>query len=46
MDEITTDPYDDTEGIYDHPTVLQPRAVGSALGFDFFALKPAMTRCW
>jgi hypothetical protein len=37
--KITTQPYEDTDGIYDHPTVLQPRAVGSSLGFDFFALK-------
>ncbi|RPH70228.1 MAG: hypothetical protein EHM78_12250 [Myxococcaceae bacterium] len=37
---ITTDPYEDPEGVYDHPTILQPRPAGSALGFDFLALKP------
>ncbi len=41
MVRITTDPYEDPQGIYDHPTILQPRAAGSALGFDFIALKPA-----
>jgi hypothetical protein len=37
--KVTTQPYEDTDGIYDHPSLLQPRAVGSTLGFDFFALK-------
>ena len=40
---ITTDPYEDPQGVYDHPTIRQPRAAGSALGFDFIALKPAHT---
>ena len=42
MVHISTDPYDDPQGIYDHPTILQARPAGSALGFDYFALKPAM----
>ena len=41
MVHISTEPYVDPQGIYDHPTVLQARAPGSELGFDFFALKPA-----
>ncbi len=36
---ITTDPYEDPEGVYDHPAVLQARPAGSTLGFDFIALK-------
>ena len=27
------------QGIYDHPTILQPRAAGASLDFDFFVLK-------
>lgn len=38
--QITTVPYEDPEGVYDHPTILQARTAGTALGFDFFALKP------
>ena len=30
---------EDPDGVYDHPTILQPRPAGSALGFDFLALK-------
>jgi len=37
--EVDTDPYVDPNGLYDHPTVLQARAPGSALGFDYLALK-------
>ena len=37
---ITTEAWDDPQGIYDHPTIVQPRAAGSELGFDFIALKP------
>jgi hypothetical protein len=37
--KVTTQPYEDVDGIYDHPDILQPRAVGSSFGFDFFALK-------
>ncbi len=36
---ITTAPYVDPNGIYDRPTILSKRAVGSSLGFDYFALK-------
>ena len=42
MVRISTDPYEDPQGIFDHPTILQARPAGSALGFDYFALKPAM----
>jgi len=37
---ISTDPYVDPQGVYDHPTIVQARAAGSELGFDFMALKP------
>lgn len=36
---ITTAPYVDPNGIYDRPTILQPRTPGTALGFDFFFMK-------
>jgi hypothetical protein len=36
---LTTAPYTDPTGIYDHPTIVRPRAVGSSLGFDYFAIK-------
>ena len=39
---IRTDPYEDPLGVYDRPTTLQARPVGSALDFDFIALKPAV----
>jgi arylsulfate sulfotransferase len=39
---ITTAPYADPNGIYDHPTILRRRAAGTALGFDFFVLKSAL----
>ena len=39
---ITTAPYTDPNGIYDRPTILKPRAAGSALGFDFFVLKSGL----
>src|SRR5262245_4200966 len=37
--EVDTEPYSDPNGLYDRPTVLQARAPGSALGFDYVALK-------
>jgi hypothetical protein len=37
--QITTEPYADPLGIYDHPNILVARAPGSSLGFDFFAVK-------
>jgi len=37
--QITTDGYADPLAIYDHPSIMQPRAAGSALDFDFVALK-------
>ena len=37
--QITTVPYADDQGIFDHPTILQPRAAGASLDFDFFVLK-------
>jgi hypothetical protein len=37
---ISTNPYVDPQGIYDHPSIVQARAAGSELGFDFMALKP------
>jgi len=40
--QIGTEPYEDPRGVYDQPTTVQARAVGSTLGFDFFALKPAV----
>lgn len=39
---ITTDPYVDPTGIYDHPTILKARPPGSALRIDFFAMKSAI----
>jgi arylsulfate sulfotransferase len=39
---ITTPQYSDPNGIYDHPTILKPRATGSALGFDFFVMKSGL----
>src|SRR5262249_35230206 len=41
--QITTEPREDDKGVYDHPTFLQRRQPGSALGFAFFALKPGKT---
>jgi len=37
--KVTTQPYQDVDGIYDHPTIVTPRAAGGSLGFDFFVLK-------
>lgn len=37
--EVDTEPYIDPNLLYDHPTILQARAPGSALGFDYIALK-------
>jgi hypothetical protein len=39
---VQTAAYVDPNGIYDAPTVLTKRAAGSALGFDFFALKSSI----
>jgi arylsulfate sulfotransferase len=36
---ITTSPYTDPNGIYDHPTFIVKRSPGTALGFDFFVMK-------
>jgi arylsulfate sulfotransferase len=36
---LTTDGYVDPTGIYENPDFILRRAVGSELGFDFFALK-------
>ncbi len=40
--QISTPAYVDPAEIYDHPTIRHPRAPGSVLGFDFFALKSAV----
>jgi len=37
--EVDTESYSDPNALYDHPNVLQARAPGSALGFDYIALK-------
>jgi hypothetical protein len=37
--QVTTEAYQDPERVYDHPAILQPRAPGAPLGFDFLALK-------
>jgi arylsulfate sulfotransferase len=39
---ITTPAYDDPTGIYSKPTINVARAAGSALGFDFFAMKSGL----
>jgi arylsulfate sulfotransferase len=36
---ITTSSYTDPNGIYDHPDIIQARAAGSDLSFDFFVMK-------
>jgi hypothetical protein len=36
---VTTPPYEDPNGIYDHLAILKPRGQGTTLGFDFFVLK-------
>jgi hypothetical protein len=36
---IATAAYTDPNGIYDRPLIIKQRTAGSALGFDFFALK-------
>ena len=36
---ITTEAYTDPNAIYDRPTILKKRSIGSELGFDFFAMK-------
>jgi hypothetical protein len=37
--QISTVPYTDPNGIYMNPTIVQPRAAGSTLGFNFFIMK-------
>jgi hypothetical protein len=37
--QIATQPYTDTTGVYLNPTIVQARAPGSTLGFNFFILK-------
>jgi arylsulfate sulfotransferase len=39
---ITTAAYDDPSGIYSKPKINVARAAGSALGFDFFAMKSGL----
>jgi len=39
--DVTTTAYVDPAGTYVRPLVHKRRSVGSALGFDYFALKPA-----
>ena len=39
---VPTASYVDPSGIYASPTFVQPRAAGSALGFDFFYMKSAI----
>jgi arylsulfate sulfotransferase len=41
--QIATAPYTDTSGVYANPTILQKRASGSTLGFNFFILKSLIT---
>jgi len=40
--DITTPAYADPNAVYDRPTILKKRLTGSALGFDFFAMKSAL----
>lgn len=40
--DVATDAYVDPNGVYDKPVVRTPRAAGSALGFDFFAMKSTL----
>ena len=40
--DVTTAAYADPHGIYDRPTILVKRQLGSELGFDFFAIKSAL----
>jgi hypothetical protein len=39
---VTTVAYADPNGIYDRPVIVQPRAPGAALGFDFFYMKSSL----
>jgi hypothetical protein len=39
--EVDTQPYVDPNGIYDRPNILKAREPGTALGFDYVALKNA-----
>jgi arylsulfate sulfotransferase len=38
-DQITTQPYTDSTGVFANPTIIKARAVGNSLGFSFFVLK-------
>ena len=40
--DVTTAAYSDPNARYDRPTILKKRAIGSDLGFDFFAMKSAL----
>jgi hypothetical protein len=37
--QISTQPYTDASGVYLNPTIVQARAPGSTLGFNFFVMK-------
>ncbi len=39
---LTTAAYTDPNGVYDVPEIVKKRAVGSALDFDFFAMKSGL----
>jgi arylsulfate sulfotransferase len=39
--QISTTAYHDASGVYQNPTILKHRELGSALGYDFFILKSA-----
>jgi len=40
--QITTGTYEDPHSVYDHRTILEARAAGRSLGFDFFAMKSSI----
>ena len=42
-DTISTAAYTDPNGVYDHPTIIQAAAPGSALGFSFFVMKSLLS---
>jgi arylsulfate sulfotransferase len=39
---VTTASYTDPNGVYDRPVFIKNRTAGSALGFDFFAMKSGL----
>jgi hypothetical protein len=41
--DIATAPFQDPTGVYASPTILKPRAIGSALDFDYFYIKSEIT---